>query len=202
MTLGDIYLAPGRAIAWAQYMFPGRGDVWASGRRKDSPIIHLLFSTLFWGALIYFGVTMLLSASHRTQAVAATEPAAAIAAQDETAPPPAAESQDPAAAAPVETAEAAAEPAAEAPAVSPIEQAKGDPALLSAIDKTLATGAPAAWKSPATGLEGYAVASSEQAEGDATCRNVIYSVRQPGDELRSPEQTYCRSSAAGKWALK
>lgn len=53
LYLWKLYCLPGRIIAWLEYFFPGRGQVWASGRRKDNEIVHFLFSTAVYAFLGY-----------------------------------------------------------------------------------------------------------------------------------------------------
>lgn len=45
-----LYCIPGRAWLWIRYMFPGGGfaGVAASGRQAHSPLMAILYSTLFY----------------------------------------------------------------------------------------------------------------------------------------------------------
>ena len=51
----ELYLFPGRLILWLQYMFPSKGyaKVRQSSRHARSPIMTFLYSSIFWGVLIY-----------------------------------------------------------------------------------------------------------------------------------------------------
>ncbi len=53
-------LLPGQLITWLQYMFPPRGQLWASRRRLDSGVIHFMFSIGF-----YVGLLMLSASAFR-----------------------------------------------------------------------------------------------------------------------------------------
>lgn len=50
------YNLPGRFIAELEFLFPRRGQLWASRRRRESAIVHFLYATLFWivAAIILF----------------------------------------------------------------------------------------------------------------------------------------------------
>jgi hypothetical protein len=55
-----LFRAPGRAILWWQYMFPGRGRVWVSARQRGEPALEVWYSLIFWGligAVIFVLVT-------------------------------------------------------------------------------------------------------------------------------------------------
>ena len=53
--LVELYLFPGRLILWLQYMFPSKGyaKVRQSSRHARSPIMTFVYSSIFWGGLIY-----------------------------------------------------------------------------------------------------------------------------------------------------
>ena len=48
-----VFRAPGKAILWWEYMFPKRGQVYASGRRYGNSIVEILTSIGFWFAAAY-----------------------------------------------------------------------------------------------------------------------------------------------------
>ena len=56
MVLWNLYCLPGRIIAHLEYLFPGRGQLWASGRRKDSVVSHFIFATLFYALVLYLAI--------------------------------------------------------------------------------------------------------------------------------------------------
>ena len=43
-----LYCLPGKFFARLGYLFPGKNQLWASGRRRDSRLVHFLFATPFW----------------------------------------------------------------------------------------------------------------------------------------------------------
>ena len=44
-----IFLMPGKVILWIQYMFPDRiGGVFGSARRRNVPLLQLLYSLVFY----------------------------------------------------------------------------------------------------------------------------------------------------------
>jgi hypothetical protein len=53
-----LYCLPGKFFARIGYLFPGKNQLWASGRRRDSRLAHFLFATPFWlvVGLIAFGM--------------------------------------------------------------------------------------------------------------------------------------------------
>lgn len=55
--LMELFLAPGRAVLWFLYMFPGTGyhRVRMSARHARSPIMTFIYSLIIWG-FIGFGV--------------------------------------------------------------------------------------------------------------------------------------------------
>lgn len=58
-----LFITPGKIILWWEYYFPQRGNVWASGRRKDNPLIELIYASIFWFVIIGgFGFLLLASA--------------------------------------------------------------------------------------------------------------------------------------------
>ena len=52
MLLG-MYCLPGKVIAQLKYLWPSPGQVQASGRRKDSRLVHFVYATVFWGAIAW-----------------------------------------------------------------------------------------------------------------------------------------------------
>ncbi len=65
MSLKAIYLAPGRLIAEIQYLFPKEGQIFASARRRESPLAIAIYATLAWGAGLFLVLSLL--ANHRPQ---------------------------------------------------------------------------------------------------------------------------------------
>ena len=65
-TLKEVFLFPGRAILWIQYMFPGSTyrKVRMSSRHARSPIMTIIYSISFWflvGYVIIMFIADLLS---------------------------------------------------------------------------------------------------------------------------------------------
>ena len=54
-----LYCLPGRVIAEFGYLFPGRGELWASKRRRESGFAAFLFATAFWMVFAIFGLPIL-----------------------------------------------------------------------------------------------------------------------------------------------
>lgn len=50
-----IFMLPGKVIAWWEYLFPSRGQIIESSRRRDNTFIHAFYSAIVWGCLLYFG---------------------------------------------------------------------------------------------------------------------------------------------------
>jgi hypothetical protein len=50
-----LFLAPGEMFANYQYLFPRRGKLWATGRRKKSRAVHFMYTIVIYAwALIAF----------------------------------------------------------------------------------------------------------------------------------------------------
>jgi len=47
-----LFVAPGQAITHRQYLFPKRGQLWASRRRYQSRFVHVLYSLIIWAVAI------------------------------------------------------------------------------------------------------------------------------------------------------
>jgi len=47
-----LFVAPGLAITHREYLFPKRGQLWASRRRYQSRFIHVLYSLIIWAIAI------------------------------------------------------------------------------------------------------------------------------------------------------
>ena len=59
-----VFVGPGKIILWFEYMFPKRfSGVFGSARRKQSPIVQVSYSILFYIAVI-FSVFIIMSARH------------------------------------------------------------------------------------------------------------------------------------------
>lgn len=54
-----LFVLPGTIILWWQYYFPKPGEAWAAARRKDHPVIRVLYSIAFW-LLVLFLTTILI----------------------------------------------------------------------------------------------------------------------------------------------
>lgn len=52
------YNLPGRAIAELWYLWPKKGEVWASARRRSHPFVHFLYSTLLYLGVMVIGVSI------------------------------------------------------------------------------------------------------------------------------------------------
>jgi len=54
-----IFCAPGAALMWYEYMFPGRGRVYASGRRYGNRPIQVFYTLVFYvvAAIVIITVT-------------------------------------------------------------------------------------------------------------------------------------------------
>jgi predicted Zn-dependent protease len=209
-------LLPGRVISWAGFMFPRRGDLWASARRKDSIMVHALFSALFWAGLA-FVVAGLISNSSGAAAPAPVKAAAIDTAGLVPAPGKAtlgsSEPTGPAdhgALTPGAMEPSAAGPLAEANMASDTQAVSLSPealtiASISELDRAvrlaLSTGRPQRWKSERAAASGYAVASEEQGAGETACRNVYFTTQRTGQpDARSPDYVYCRSLNSAEWA--
>lgn len=49
-----LFCFPGRIIAEIGFLFPKRGQLWASARRRESAFTHFLFSIVFWTIAAFF----------------------------------------------------------------------------------------------------------------------------------------------------
>jgi len=60
VTLSIIYLfvrfflLPGKILAELFYLWPKKGQIWASGRRRKHPFVHLFYSIIFWALILIF----------------------------------------------------------------------------------------------------------------------------------------------------
>ncbi len=61
-----LYCLPGRALAELGYLFPGKGELWTSQRRRESGCAIFIFATIFWAIFGIFAFPMIvaLSGSH------------------------------------------------------------------------------------------------------------------------------------------
>jgi hypothetical protein len=46
-----IFLGPGKLIANYLYLFPARGTLWASRRRKDNSFVHFWYTTILYAVI-------------------------------------------------------------------------------------------------------------------------------------------------------
>jgi hypothetical protein len=59
-----ILLMPGKVILWLEYMFPERlASVFGTARRRNVPLIQLLYSLYFYAALVGLIFLLLIEAS-------------------------------------------------------------------------------------------------------------------------------------------
>jgi len=58
----NLYCLPGRIIAEIGYLFPGRGQLWASQRRRESGFAAFIFATGFWAIFCVFALPLILAA--------------------------------------------------------------------------------------------------------------------------------------------
>lgn len=49
--LFEIALLPGRAIQWINYMFPQKGEIFTSARRRNSIIFRIIYSIIGWATI-------------------------------------------------------------------------------------------------------------------------------------------------------
>lgn len=47
-----LFRLPGKIINWVQYMWPGRGDIWASRRRYGDSGTEIMYSIGVWAVVI------------------------------------------------------------------------------------------------------------------------------------------------------
>ncbi|MDK9697813.1 MAG: hypothetical protein OEL76_15640 [Siculibacillus sp.] len=55
------FVLPGRIIAYFSYLFPSHGQVWASARRKDNIVAHIIFSILIWLFIFIWSAPIIMS---------------------------------------------------------------------------------------------------------------------------------------------
>lgn len=48
-----IYSLPGKIIAEIWYLWPKKGQIWASGRRRDHGFVHFMYSTIFYFVALF-----------------------------------------------------------------------------------------------------------------------------------------------------
>jgi hypothetical protein len=73
-----LFFMPGSVMMWFEFMFPKRGDVYASGRRYGNPLLQVVYTLVFY-AVIALGIMQLIhaispsgSAGNQIQSSAAT----------------------------------------------------------------------------------------------------------------------------------
>lgn len=49
-----LYCLPGRLFAALGFLWPGKGDVTGTARRRDSKLVHFLYASIFWGLLAMY----------------------------------------------------------------------------------------------------------------------------------------------------
>lgn len=61
-----IFFMPGKVILWIAYMFPnGVGGAFGSARRRNVPLLQVLYSLYFYFLFVVMGLTWLFISSHR-----------------------------------------------------------------------------------------------------------------------------------------
>jgi hypothetical protein len=48
-----LYCLPGKLVAELGFLFPGRGQIWGSARRRESRLAHFLYATAFYAFLFF-----------------------------------------------------------------------------------------------------------------------------------------------------
>jgi hypothetical protein len=71
----SLYNLPGKILANLWYLWPKKGQVWASARRKDNRFVHFVYSTVVYAVLLYVAF-----APRPQRAVADLQPSTATAA--------------------------------------------------------------------------------------------------------------------------
>lgn len=57
-----IFIMPGKIILWFEYMFPRRlGGVFGSARRRNVPLLQVVYSICFYVAVVVFIFTVVAS---------------------------------------------------------------------------------------------------------------------------------------------
>lgn len=49
-----LYSLPGKLIAELWYLWPKKGQIWASGRRREHGFVHFMYSTVFYLVIAFF----------------------------------------------------------------------------------------------------------------------------------------------------
>lgn len=183
-----LYNIPGRLVAELWYLWPKKGEIWASGRRREHPFVHFLYSTVIYlvAGLILTGSLSNWRSNDRSQDEATTDvttgslPEAEIYTplSDDSAPTPLDDIQSDAdivQASPVDPLPMAAQP-------SPSASSE----IKSAMRDAFESGNTVRWESDDS--KGYAVPSAIEAQ--TRCRTVYYSVDDRPGWTSSPE-TIC-----------
>ena len=190
-NLLSAYNLPGRLLAELWYLWPKKGQIWASGRRRSHAFVHFLYSTVF-----YLITTFVLLGSLQKGEV--NRDSSAIPNSPELVAGYANSTGDQTARANELLDEAS---ATEQPNVEPImaldesmeegaNPVSGDksdtPSLKEAMRKAFQTGQPSRWEEMQEA--GFAIAS--EADKISGCRNVSYSLDARADWQSKPE-TFC-----------
>jgi len=108
-----LYCLPGRLFASLGFLWPSKGDITGTARRRDSKLVHFVYASVFWGLLALY----LTGSSGRegrvtqdSDAAATVEAAPAISA--DSAPEPEAQPETTSNPEPIQVPEASSEPAA------------------------------------------------------------------------------------------
>lgn len=179
-----LYCLPGKLFASLGYLFPGKGQLWASARRRESRLAHFIFATPFWALVAFMalgamglrnGITMDSRPSLRPSE-AGSKPIEQVAEFDADAEATTNVKPDKIEAVEPETRDKSADnidPSQESASndTSEIDDPGRRAAVREAVQKAFSSGETQRWEDG--GLKGYAVASSPSTDG---CRNISYSV--------------------------
>ncbi len=69
-----LFFMPGAVVLWLEYMFPGRGQVYASGRRRGSKVVQFLYTLGVYAITGFILIAVLAPSGNRSQHVTSTAP--------------------------------------------------------------------------------------------------------------------------------
>jgi hypothetical protein len=61
-----VFFFPGSCVLWFDFMYPRRGEVWASGRRAQNKIVIVLTSLSIYIAILVMAIILLASAARQS----------------------------------------------------------------------------------------------------------------------------------------
>lgn len=198
--ISKIFLFPGRLLAELEFLFPGKGQLWASARRAESGLVHGIYSTIFWvgaATLLSMGVFHAVPTAGHTPETArmardgAQEPvyqsSVAQVADDQAGD---FEELDLS----IETASPAEPPARPEPLPFAAKATPSDEEdLRGGIVAAFESGQAERWTSALTGRGGYVAVSEGQDYRDMRCRNYTFTEELPdGIVLTSQPDRVCR----------